>query len=59
MTECGNNRVSLFKCNGTHIKSFGSRGSKLGELNSPHGIAVDKDENIYVADFSNHRIQIF
>ncbi|OPH62099.1 hypothetical protein BC351_02345 [Paenibacillus ferrarius] len=32
-------------------------GSGLGEFNSPSGIAVDSNDNIYVADKLNHRIQ--
>ena len=29
----------------------------LGEFNQPWGITLDKDGNIYVADWKNHRIQ--
>jgi sugar lactone lactonase YvrE len=56
-----NNRVSLIKSDGTHIKSFGSPGSKLGQFHTstPHGIALDKDENVYVVDTWNNRIQKF
>jgi DNA-binding beta-propeller fold protein YncE len=38
---------------------FGSAGSGDGEFNNPNGIAVDTDGSIYVADSSNHRIQVF
>ena len=31
----------------------------LGELRQPRGISLDKDGNILVADFGNHRIQQF
>ena len=59
--DCGNNRVSLFKCDGEPVKpqflkSFGSQGSGLGQFNGPHGIALDKDKNVYVADQFNNRI---
>ena len=34
-------------------------GQALGKLSNPHGIKVDGKGMIYVADTSNHRIQIF
>ena len=41
------------------IHSFGTRGSGLGQLNAPCGVAVDAKANILVADCNNHRIQKF
>ena len=38
---------------------IGSEGVGDGELNSPTGIALDKNGNIYVADTDNHSIQKF
>ena len=38
---------------------FGSFGSTPGQFNQPTGVAVDSSGNIYVADNTNHRIQIF
>ncbi|GIS82704.1 MAG: hypothetical protein CM1200mP15_13360 [Dehalococcoidia bacterium] len=35
------------------------KGSGEGELDSPYGIALDPDGNIYVADWGNHRVQKF
>ena len=34
-------------------------GSGLNQLNSPHHIAIDSDERLYVADSLNHRVSIF
>jgi hypothetical protein len=31
--------------------------ARPGEFNQPWGITLDKDGNIYVADWKNHRIQ--
>ena len=59
VTDFYNHRVSLFKCDGTHIKLFGSYGSALGQFRAPWGIALDEHENIYVADSYNNRIQKF
>ena len=44
---------------GTLIASVGTKGSGLLEFNEPRGIAVDTiSQKIYVADTSNHRIQV-
>ena len=37
----------------------GGRGTGKGEFDSPHGIAVDRAGNIYVADTNNGRIEKF
>ncbi|HWY63101.1 MAG TPA: peptidyl-alpha-hydroxyglycine alpha-amidating lyase family protein [Rhizomicrobium sp.] len=54
-----NNRMLKFDRNGKFIKQWGKLGSGPGEFNSPHGLAMDKEGRIYVADRSNSRIQIF
>lgn len=40
-------------------QALGSAGSEGGQFNSPHGIALARDGEIYVADSRNHRIQHF
>src|SRR5882762_495966 len=45
--------------NGKWLKSWGSKGAKPGEFNTPHSIAADAKGNIYVADRGNRRIQVF
>jgi sugar lactone lactonase YvrE len=32
------------------------KGNGLRQLNSPHGIVVDDDDTVFIADFGNHRI---
>jgi NHL repeat-containing protein len=54
-----NSRVAKLDHNGNWIKSWGDRGSKPGEFNTPHSIAADAQGNIYVADRFNRRIQVF
>jgi DNA-binding beta-propeller fold protein YncE len=54
-----NSRVAKADRNGKWLKSWGSKGSKPGELNTPHSIAADAQGNIYVADRGNRRIQVF
>jgi NHL repeat len=55
----GNARVAKFDKDGHFLKSWGSRGSEPGQFNALHGIAVDTQGNVYVADAGNKRIQVF
>jgi len=41
------------------VKAWGRSGSGRGEFNLLHCIAIDSDENIYVAERLNHRVQVF
>jgi hypothetical protein len=54
-----NSRVAKVDKNGNWLKSWGDRGDKPGEFNTPHSIAADAQGNIYVADRFNRRIQVF
>jgi hypothetical protein len=55
----GNARVAKFDKDGHFIKSWGQRGSEVGQFNSLRGIALDAQGNVYVADAGNKRIQVF
>ena len=55
----GNARVHKFSCDGTLIKSWGEPGTASGQFNLPHGIGIDKNGVLYVADRQNHRVQRF
>src|SRR5438477_7069307 len=54
-----NSRVAKVDKDGRWLKSWGDRGKKPGEFNTPHSIAADAKGNIYVADRGNRRIQVF
>ncbi len=54
-----NSRVAKVDRNGKWVKSWGDRGVKPGEFNTPHSIAADAKGNVYVADRGNRRIQVF
>ena len=41
------------------MTSWGVKGSGPGQFNLPHGIDVDRNRRIYVADAHNSRIQVF
>ena len=50
---------AAFAASGDFILKWGSSGSGDGQFNAPYGVAVDSNGNVYVADTSNHRIQVF
>jgi hypothetical protein len=52
-----NSRVAKADKNGNWLKSWGDRGDKPGEFNTPHNIAADAKGNIYVAELLNWRVQ--
>jgi DNA-binding beta-propeller fold protein YncE len=61
--ECGcpefPGRIKKFTADGTFIKGIGDYGSAPGEFKNPHSLAFDSKGRLFVADRSNHRIQIF
>ena len=59
VAEQRGNCISVLTPEGDKIHTFGTKGSGEGQLNYPLGIAVDRDDNIYVSDCYNHRIQKF
>ncbi len=54
-----NNRIVKFDPQGNYLLEFGVPGSDNGELNEPHGLAMDSAGRLFVADRANSRIQIF
>lgn len=54
-----NSRIAKVSKDGDWLKSWGEPGSKPGQFDTPHSIAVDAQNHIYVADRGNHRIQVF
>jgi hypothetical protein len=55
----GNARIAKYEPGGKYIKSWGSRGTAPGQFNIVHGIAIDAQGNVYVADEGNRRVQVF
>ncbi len=54
-----NSRVAKYDSRGDWVKSWGTKGTAPGQFNLPHAIAIDSNDNIYVGDRSNRRIQVF
>jgi peptidylamidoglycolate lyase len=55
----GNNRVVKLSPEGRFLLEWGTKGTGPGQFDLPHGIALDASDNVYVADRSNARIQVF
>jgi len=54
-----NSRVVKVDKNGRWVKTWGDRGTDTSQFNILHSIANDAKGNIYVADRTNRRIQVF
>jgi len=57
--DMGNSRIVKFSSNGEYLFQWGSKGNEPGQFIIPHGIDLDKNGNVYVADRENNRIQKF
>ncbi|MEE4160865.1 MAG: peptidyl-alpha-hydroxyglycine alpha-amidating lyase family protein [Woeseiaceae bacterium] len=55
----GNSRVLKFSPDGEFEFQWGTKGSKPGQFDLPHGLATDDGGRVYVADRSNSRVQVF
>src|SRR5437867_845142 len=55
----GNARVLEYTAKGERVRQWGSAGTGPGQFQQPHGIAVDDQGIIYVADRNNARLQRF
>ena len=52
-------RITMWEPDGTYIGHFGEYGWEDGQFRSPHGLAMDSQGRLFVADRGNNRIQIF
>ncbi len=55
----GNSRVAKFSAQGRLLFDWGRKGDQPGEFDIPHGIALDSEGRVYVADRSNARLEVF
>jgi len=54
-----NARIVKFDRNGKYIKEWGKKGSGPGEFDTPHGLLLDPQGRLLVADRGNSRVQVF
>lgn len=54
-----NARILEYSAGGKRVREWGAPGTGSGQFRVPHGIAIDKDGVLYVADRENGRIQRF
>jgi hypothetical protein len=54
-----NSRIAKYDKDGNWLGSWGEPGAGPGQLNTPHSIAIDAQNHLYVADRGNVRIQVF
>jgi sugar lactone lactonase YvrE len=54
-----NSRVAKYDKNGDWAMSWGTKGTAPGQFRIPHAIVADRNNNLYVGDRTNHRIQVF
>ncbi len=54
-----NHRIQVFQSDGTYVGRFGSMGTKEGELQHPHYVAVTSTNKVIVTDTNNHRLSIW
>src|SRR5579875_3572087 len=54
-----NSRIAKVDKDGNWLASWGTPGNGPGQFNTPHSIATDAQNRIYVADRGNRRIQVF
>ena len=55
----GNARIHRYTPDGKLSLSWGQPGDGPGEFVTPHGLCIDKQGRVYIADRQNMRIQIF
>jgi len=65
VADAGNNRVQRWLANQsvkydlTYQSSLGSEGAEAGKLKHPADLAIDAERNIWVADYTNNRVEEF
>ncbi len=59
VSDMGSGNVKIYSLNGTYLKKVGKYGKNIGDFVRPKGIAVDREENLFVVDASFENIQIF
>ncbi len=59
VSDFGEFSIKIYDHQGKFLQSVGSYGRNIGQFTRPKGIAVDKQENLYVVDAAFENVQIF
>jgi len=54
-----NTRIIKYDAEGEYLMEWGEAGSGPGQFDLVHGLAVDREHRVYVADRRNNRVQVF
>ncbi len=52
-------RIQKFTPGGQYVYQWGEHGEEPGQFQRPQGMVMDQNDHLWVADASNHRIQVF
>eukprot|EP00405_Crypthecodinium_cohnii_P014327 CAMPEP_0206451524 /NCGR_PEP_ID=MMETSP0324_2-20121206/19396_1 /ASSEMBLY_ACC=CAM_ASM_000836 /TAXON_ID=2866 /ORGANISM="Crypthecodinium cohnii, Strain Seligo" /LENGTH=549 /DNA_ID=CAMNT_0053921429 /DNA_START=113 /DNA_END=1759 /DNA_ORIENTATION=- len=61
VADQSNDRLQIFDASATSttpVLSFGRKGQKAGEFDTPGYIAIDREDRVFVTDILNHRVQV-
>jgi sugar lactone lactonase YvrE len=59
VADGGTSRILKYDLNGNYLYGWGSAGRLPGQFNGPHGMTVDQEGNLYIAEVFNGRLQKF
>ena len=59
VAEQDGHRIHKLTTGGEFLGTFGEKGPKIGQFDTPYDVKISPDGKVYVADKSNHRIQVF
>jgi DNA-binding beta-propeller fold protein YncE len=59
VSDFGQFAVNVYDRAGNHVRSVGSYGRVLGQFVRPKGIAVDREDRLYVVDAAFANVQVF
>ena len=55
----GNARVAVFTYDGRFLRQWGAAGAGPGQFRVVHSVTLDAEDNVYVGDRENARVQVF
>ncbi len=59
VADGGPQRVLKYDLNGRYLYGWGVPGGLPGQFNGPHSLTVDQEDNLYLAEVFNGRVQKF